>query len=347
MGDEFLIHTRLCDLLNIKHPIIQAGMGPFSTEKLAIATSNAGALGLISHSGGPLMGFEKPVPEIMADAIDEVAKATKNPFGINVRVAKEQPDAKKCISMICEKVQSDSDIAKKLRVVVTSAGDPMGGSKKEGTWTEQLHRAGILHFHVAAATRHALRVEKVGCDAVIASGYEAGGHIALEPVHTWVLLQGVTKAVKIPVIAAGGMVDGLSLAAALVMGAAGIQMGTRMIATKDSDFKDNYKQAFTHAEETDTVVLPGFFSPHCRYLKNAWTKGLEEMMGRNVNDEELMKFKADGRYLAAEIGDERGSLLCGQVTGLIRDLPTVQELIERTIKEAENIINKLPTFVIK
>jgi len=320
-------------------------MGPFATELLAIAASNAGILGLISHSGGPLMGFDKPVPEIMSDAIDMVAKNTKNTFGVNVRVAKNQPDAKKCIKMICEKVQSDSDIAKKLRVVVTSAGDPMGGSRKDGTWTEQLHRAGILHIHVAAAIRHALRVEKAGCDAVIASGYEAGGHLALVPVHTWVLLQGVVKAVKIPVIAAGGMADGSSLAAALAMGAVGIQMGTRMIATKDSDFKNNYKESFLNAAETDTVVLPGFFSPHCRYLSNEWTKKLEEMMAENASDEELMKFKAQGRYLAAEVGDKRGSLLCGQVAGLIKDIPTVKELVDRTIQEAEEIIKKLPSYI--
>lgn len=340
-----MIHTELCDLLNIKHPIIQAGMGPFSTKLLAIATSNAGALGLISHSGGPLMGFEKPVPEIMAEAIDEVAKQTKNPFGINVRVAKNQPDAKKCIKMICEKVEGDSDLAKKLRVVVTSAGDPMGGTKKEGSWTQQLHKAGILHFHVAAATKHALRIEKGGLDAVIASGYEAGGHIALDPVHTWVLLQGVVRSVKIPVIAAGGMADGRSLAAALAMGAVGIQMGTRMIATKESDFKDNYKESFTQADETATTVLPGFFSPHCRYLANEWTVGLEKMMTENPTEDDLLKYKAEGRKLAAEIGDKRGSLLCGQVTGLVNDIPTVKELLERTVQEAETIIKTLPTYI--
>ncbi|NVM28499.1 MAG: nitronate monooxygenase [Candidatus Helarchaeota archaeon] len=340
-----MIHTELCDMLNIKHPIIQAGMGPFSTKLLAIAASNAGILGLISHSGGPLMGLEKPVPQIMSEAIDEVAKKTKTPFGVNVRVAKEQPDARKCIAMICEKVQGDSDLAKKLRVVVTSAGDPIGGTKKGGLWAEQLHRAGILHFHVAAATRHALRVQKAGCDAVIASGYEAGGHIALNPVHTWVLLQGAVKAVKIPVIAAGGMADGRSLAAALAMGAVGIQMGTRMIATSDSDFKANYKESFTTAEENATVVLPGFFSPHCRYLANEWTEGLEEKMAQNTPDTELMKYKAEGRYLAAEIGDKRGSILCGQVTGLIKDVPTVKELVDRTIQEAEEILKNLPKYV--
>ena len=340
-----MIHTELCDLLNIRHPIIQAGMGPFSTKLLAVNASNAGTCGLISHSGGPLMGFDKPVPQIMEDAIEEVAKNTPHTFGVNVRVAKNQPDAKKCIKMICDKVQGDSDLAKKLRVVVTSAGDPLGGTRKEGSWTEQLHRAGILHFHVAAATKHALRIQKGGLDGIIASGYEAGGHIALVPVHTWVLLQSVIKAVKIPVIAAGGMADGRSLAAALAMGAVGIQMGTRMIATKDSDFKDNYKEAFTASEETDTTVMPGFFSPHCRYLANEWTEGLEKMMAENASEDDLLKFKAEGRKLAAEIGDKRGSLLCGQVTGLIKDVPTVKELVDRTIKEAEEIIKKMPSYI--
>jgi enoyl-[acyl-carrier protein] reductase II len=281
----------------------------------------------------------------MSEAIEEVAKKTGNPFGVNVRVARAQPDAKKCIKMICEKVQGNSDIAKKLRVVVTSAGDPLGGTKKDGTWTEQLHRAGVLHFHVAAATKHALRIQKGKLDGVIASGYEAGGHIALDPVHTWVLVQGIVKAVKIPVIAAGGMADGRSLAAALAMGCVGIQMGTRFIATKESDFKDNYKESFTQGGESSTTVLPGFFSPHCRYLANEWTQGLEKMMAENASEDDLMKFKAEGRRLAAEIGDKRGSLLCGQVTGLIDDVPTVKELVDRTIQEAEDIIKKMPSFI--
>lgn len=329
-----MIHTEICDMLNIKYPIIQAGMGPFATEQLAIAVSNVGALGLISHTGGPLMGFNKPVPKLMEESIENVSKATDGTFGVNVRVARAQSDAKKCLRMICKKVESDSDIAKKLRVVVTSAGDPMGIS-------DMLHKAGLLHFHVAAATKHADRIQRAGCDAVVASGYEAGGHIALKPVHTFVLIPNIVKNVKIPVIAAGGCCDGKSLAAALALGASGVQLGTRFIATTESDFKDNYKRMFVKGAETDTTVMPGFFSPHCRYLANQWTEDLEKMMNEGASEDDLLKYKAHGRRDAAELGSEQGSLLCGMVVGQIDEVLSVRDVIEGTVKEAEEIIKNM------
>ena len=236
-------------------------------------------------------------------------------------------------------IEYDSDIEKKLRVVITSAGDPI-------PWTKKIHKAGLLHAHVAASTKHALRVEKSGRDFVIASGYEAGGHIALVPVHTFVLVPEVVNNVKIPVVAAGGMADGKSLAAALAFGAVGIQMGTRFIATVESDFKDNYKNSFQKAEETDTTVLPGFFSPHCRYLKNAWTKGLEELLQKGASEDEILRYKIMGRSLAAEKGDENGSLLCGMVVGRIKSIKTVREVIEDTVKEAEKIIKNMQKLII-
>jgi enoyl-[acyl-carrier protein] reductase II len=336
-----MIHTELCDLLNIKHPIVQAGMGPFTTTNLAVAVSNAGALGLISHAGGPLFSHKKSTMDMMKEAIDAVNRGTKNTFGINVRVAKEQPDAPKLIDMICESVKGDSSLEKKLRVVITSAGDPTPPNKK-------LKAAGILHFHVAPSAYHAQKVEKVGCDGVIASGYEAGGHIARVPVHTFVLVPAAVKAVRIPVVAAGGMCDGASLAAALAFGASGIQMGTRFIATKESDFLPNYKEAFLKAAETDTTVLPGFFSEHCRYLQNEWTKTLEKMITEGKSEMDMLPFKVKGRKLAAEDGDGvNGSLLCGMVVGRVKDLPSVKELVERTVKEAEEIIGGLPEKIKK
>lgn len=333
-----MITTEICDMLGIKHPIIQAGMGPFSTTNLAKAVSNAGALGLISHSGGPLMpGYDgKSTWQIMIDSLKEVSEQTKNPFGVNVRVAKEERDAPKMIDTICEIVKSDSDIEKKLRVVITSAGNPSPPNKK-------LKAAGLLHFHVSPSVYHAKKSENAGCDAVVASGYEAGGHLALDPVHTFVLIPAAVKAVKIPVIAAGGMCDGASLAAALAFGAQGVQMGTRFIATQDSDFKNNYKEAFLKGAETDTEVLPGFFSPHCRYIKNEWTRNLQQMMAEGKSEAKLLQYKVTGRTLAAEKGDGvNGSLLCGMVVGRINNILTVKDVINQTIEEAEEIINGLP-----
>ncbi|MHA1767999.1 MAG: NAD(P)H-dependent flavin oxidoreductase [Promethearchaeota archaeon] len=333
-----MIKTKITEMLNIKYPIIQAGMGPFATENLAFNVSNNGALGIISHSGGPLMGFKKPVPKIMEEAIDYVNDRTKNTFGVNVRVSRAQRDAGRCIRMVCNKVQEDSKLAKKLKVIITSAGDPK-------PWTEKIHKAGLLHFHVVASSDHAKRFEKYGGDCAIASGYEAGGHLALKPIHTFVLVPAIVKAVNIPVIAAGGMVDGRSLAAALAFGAQGIQLGTRFIATKESDFKDNYKNSFIRGNELSTVVLPGFFSPHCRYLKNIWTEELEKMIEEKATDDELLRYKALGRSLAAEKGDENGSLLCGMCVGQINDIPTVKDLIQSIMREAEDIIANLSKFI--
>ena len=333
-----MITTKICDMLEIKHPIIQAGMGPFSTTNLAKAVSNAGALGLISHSGGPLMpGYSgKSTWDIMVDSLKEVTEQTNFPFGVNVRVAKEERDAPKMIETICEVVKSDSDIEKKLRVVITSAGNPGPPNKK-------LKAAGLLHFHVSPSVYHAKKSENAGCDAVVASGYEAGGHLALDPVHTFVLIPEVVKAVNIPVIAAGGMCDGASLAAVLAFGAEGVQMGTRFIATKDSDFKDNYKESFLNGTETDTEVLPGFFSPHCRYIKNEWTVDLQKMMEGGKSEARLLQHKVSGRTLAAEKGDGvHGSLLCGMVVGRVKSILSVKEIIDQTISEAEGIINRLP-----
>ena len=337
-----MITTEICEMLEIKHPIIQAGMGPFSTTNLAKAVSNAGALGLISHSGGPLMpGYDgKSTWEIMVNSLKEVSEKTNGSFGVNVRVAKEERDAPKMIDTICEVVKSDSDIEKKLRVVITSAGNPSPPNKK-------LKAAGLLHFHVSPSAYHAKKSENAGCDAVVASGYEAGGHLALDPVHTFVLIPAVVKAVKIPVIAAGGMCDGSSLAAVLAFGAKGVQMGTRFIATQDSDFKNNYKEAFLEGVETDTKVLPGFFSPHCRYIKNEWTKNIQQMMDEGKSEAKLLQYKVTGRTLAAEKGDGvNGSLLCGMVVGQINSIPTVKEVVDQTINEAEEIISGLPNKII-
>ncbi|NVM29570.1 MAG: nitronate monooxygenase [Candidatus Helarchaeota archaeon] len=338
------IHTEICDLIGIKHPIIQAGMGPFTTVNLATAVSKEGALGVVSQCGGPHYDKYRGIThqEVMIAAIEEVNKKTNDIFGINVRVPKTSDVAKDVIDYVVDRVKSDSNFAKKLRVVITSAGDPLQEYLKE------IKKAGMIHIHVAAAVKHAQRVEKAGCDAVIASGYEAGGHLAHNPVHTFVLIPEVIKSVKIPVVAAGGICDGKNLAAVLIMGGAGVQMGTRFIATQESDFKNNYKETFLEGTETDTIVLEGFLSPHCRYLSNPWTDNFQEMIAAGATEEERTQFKIQGRLQAAEVGDkDKGSMLCGMVVGRIHDLPTVSEVINRTINEAEELLSSIPKKVLK
>ncbi|NVM29443.1 MAG: nitronate monooxygenase [Candidatus Helarchaeota archaeon] len=338
------IHTEICDLIGIKHPIIQAGMGPFTTVKLAAAVSKEGALGVVSQCGGPHYEKyrDKTHVEVMADAIEETNKNTNNIFGINVRVPKTSDDAKNVVDYVVDAVESDSKLAKKLRVVITSAGDPLQ------EYLKKIKKAGMIHLHVAAAVSHAKRVERAGCDAVIASGYEAGGHLALKPVHTFVLIPEVIKSVNIPVIAAGGMCDGKSLAAILIMGGAGVQMGTRFIATSDSDFKDCYKESFLEGKMSDTVVMEGFLSPHCRYLSNPWTEEFVKVIEAGATDEEKLQFKVQGRINAAEVGDkDKGSMLCGMCVGRIHEIPTVKEVINQVINEAEELLRTRPNAVLK
>lgn len=235
-------------------------MGPFITTKLCAAVSNAGGLGVISHTGTFLYlkerdsDFYKQVhdfaPKLVEStlAIEEdmgvntleelrkVSKLTDKPFAVNVRVAREQPDAPYRIDAIVEETEKDPKLAKNLKVVVTSAGSP-------NFYTQRLKEAGFVIVHVVPSVYHAQKSEKAGVDAVVASGHEAGGHVAWDPVHTSVLTPAVRKAVKIPVLSAGGWCDGKGLVAALALGAGAIYMGTRFIATKESDFALGYKEA--------------------------------------------------------------------------------------------------------
>jgi NAD(P)H-dependent flavin oxidoreductase YrpB (nitropropane dioxygenase family) len=273
-----VIHTELCDLLGIKHPILQGGMGPYKTQDLAIAVSNAGALGVISSIGmaatllpeaAPidakrLFGSDSEPPmAILKKSIEAVVNGTKKSggiFGVNVPVAAEFLIASEMfVRQTVESIQSDSDIERRLRVIVTSAGNPT-------PWAE-IKKHGLLWFHVVPSVYHAKKAEKAGVDVIIASGHEGGAHISWDPVHSMVLVPAVAKAVKTPVIGAGGFCDGRSLAAALMMGAAGIQMGTRFIATQESDFEPMWKQAVVNREERQTLAGRGLFGP-MRFIRN-------------------------------------------------------------------------------
>jgi len=354
-----MIKTEICDLLGIKYPIIQAAMGPFDTSDLASAVSNAGGLGVVSHPApsevslifelltpDKVQEFIEDVKRRMLAAIQKVNKNTNKPFGLNIRVAPEQPDAPHLVDMIIEAREKDPQLAKKLKLVITSAGDPTL------PYLKKIRDAGMLHFHNVPTVYHAKKAEKAGLDGLVVTGYEAGGHVAYEPIHTIVLVPAVVEAVKIPVVAGGGICDGAGLVAALAFGAQGIYMGTRFIVTKECEFNQRVKEAIIEAKEkfpkvACTVVTQGFFGP-LRHLKNEYSLKLQEVVAKGASPQELLEYEGRGTFLAkGPQGDVvNGAIWCGQAAIRINEVPSAKELIEKIMREAEEIIGRLSTKVI-
>ena len=262
-------------------------------------------------------------------------------------MVREQPDAPYVIDAIIEEREKDPKLEKNLNTVITSAGSP-------SLYTQKLKDAGLKVIHVVPSLYHALKSEKAGADAVVASGHEAGGHIAWDPVHTSVLTPAIRKTVKVPVLSAGGWCDGKGLVAALALGAGAIYMGTRFIATKESDFAQGYKEAVLRGKERDTTVTAGTFGP-MRVLKNEYSlkveKLLESVTGsfeEKANDPKIVDAKTEVSWADSykHGKTENAPVLTGEVQVLVDDLPTVKELVDRIVKEAEEIITKkLPSFI--
>lgn len=358
-----MITTELCGLIGIKHPIIQAGMGPYSTNRLAAAVANAGALGITSTSGLVIGALAPQLTEMVTDGekgttyevlkkvlyrVKEDSKDSKGIFGINCLVSAEMaPAAGDILRAAIDAKDEDPDMKERLRVVITSAGDPV-------PWAGTIKPSGFKWLHVVPSVRHAQRCERAGVDGIIASGHEGGYHIAWEPVHTMVLLPAVVNAVKMPVIGAGGFCDGATLAAALALGAAGVQMGTRFLATEESDFMQIWKDQILKSGDRDTIVARGFVGP-ARYLRNEASRELAEttvskapglFLGQPDEiatlDPEVLDRELEG-FAAAFAGDQEKALMGGgEAAGRIEDLPTVGALIERIVREAEEIISSLP-----
>ncbi|MFB0562849.1 MAG: NAD(P)H-dependent flavin oxidoreductase [Candidatus Lokiarchaeia archaeon] len=334
-----MLKTELCDSIGIKYPIIQGAMGPYTTVKLATAVSNAGGLGTLTTAGFTFrkMGLsEEPLDhkEGLRGLIQEVTDSTSSDavFAVNIPTLKHAiPIAKDYLDVVIEELDSNPETRKKLRVIVTSAGDP-------AILIKSIKDAGLKCMHIIPTIKHAKTAEKAGVDFIIASGTEGGGVVSYNyPVTTIVLVRGVVKTVKTPVIAAGGFCDGAGLVAALALGAVGIQMGTRFIATEECGFHQRYKDNVLKASERDTLITIMPYGP-CRQLKSEFSLTLQEMMNKG---EDTSNYAWDGVRHTLEGNMEKGFMAAGQVTGLIEDIPTVKELMERTIKEAEEIIEKL------
>lgn len=375
-----MIYTKFQKLIGTKYPIIQAGMGPYSTTDLCIAVAKEGGLGLISTIGmgtglslatpeaaEKIFGKGRPkeiVKNVIQNVYDKLEDYPDSKFGVNVPVAADfDYVAKRLIQGIIEILNEKSEINKKLVVLVTSAGDPLPwavNAKEKGAKKERIpvkeKLPEITWCHVCPSVRTAKRAEKADVDIIIASGREGGAHCAWRDVSSMVLLPEVVKNVNKPVVGTGGFSDGASLAAGLALGAIGVQMGTRFIATKEADFQQMWKEAIVKRAETDTLVARGFFGP-MRFLRNQMSlKVVDETISgasdlfRGIpcpSNDSIMNIELEGLKKLYDEIEEESIILGGSVTGRIHSIPTVKELLERIMNEAEKIILELPSYIKK
>lgn len=295
-------------LFNIQYPIIQAGMVWCSGWELASAVSNAGGLGLI--------GSGSMYPEVLREHIQKCKKATDKPFGVNVPLL--YPDIDKHIDII---------ISEGVNIVFTSAGNPK-------IWTQKLKENGITVVHVVSNSKFAKKAEEAGVDAIVAEGFEAGGHNGREETTTLCLIPQVKQAVTIPVIAAGGIATGRAMLAAMALGADGVQIGSRFIASYESSAHANFKNRIINAVEGDTRLMLKQLTP-VRLLKNNFFNAVEEAENKCASIEELTKLLGKGRAKKGmfEGNLDEGELEVGQVAALISEIKTVKEIMEEIINE--------------
>ena len=315
--------TKITEMFGIQHPIIQGGMHFVGFAELASAVSNAGGLGIIT-------GLTQRTPQDLANEIRRCHEMTDKPFGVNLTFLPTvtSPDYPGYIRAIIEGG---------IKVVETAGNNPQ-------KYLPALHEAGIKVIHKCTSVRHALKAESIGCDAVSVDGFECGGHPGEDDVPNFILLPRAAEELKIPFVASGGMADGRSLVAALALGAEGINMGTRFIATKEAPVHDNVKAAIVAATELDTRLVMRPLRNTERVLRNAAVDRLlekERELGAALKFEDIIEQVA-GVYprIMREGAMDAGAWSCGMVAGLIHDVPTVRELIDRIMAEAHAIISE-------
>jgi len=315
--------TKITEMLGIQHPIIQGGMHYVGFAELAAAVSNAGGLGILT-------GLTQRTPELLASEIRRCREMTGKPFGVNLTFlpALAAPDYPGYIRAIIEGG---------VKIVETAGNNPQ-------QVLPVLHAAGIKVIHKCTSVRHALKAQSIGCDAVSVDGFECGGHPGEDDVPNFILLPRAADELKIPFVASGGMADGRSLVAALALGADGINMGTRFIATREAPVHQNVKQAIVAASELDTRLVMRPLRNTERVLRNGAADRLlekERALGANLTFEDIREEVA-GVYpkIMQEGAMDAGVWSCGMVAGLIHDVPTVKELIDRIMDQAEAIIRQ-------
>jgi nitronate monooxygenase len=318
---EFALQTRITQLFGIEHPIIQGGMHFVGLAELAAAVSNAGGLGIIT-------GLTQRTPEKLAAEIARCRTLTNRPFGVNLTFlpAVNSPDYPGYIEAI---------IRGGVKIVETAGNNPQ-------KVLPALKGAGIKVIHKCTSVRHALKAEAIGCDAVSVDGFECGGHPGEDDVPNMILLPRAADELKIPFVASGGMADARSLVAALAMGADGMNMGTRFIATQEAPVHPNVKEAILKASELDTRLIMRPLRNTERVLKNAAVERLlakEHEMAGKLSFADIAEEVAGVYPRIMQQGDmDAGAWSCGMVAGLIHDIPTCKELIERIMRESEALI---------
>ena len=315
--------TRITEMFEIEHPIIQGGMHYVGFAELAAAVSNAGGLGIIT-------ALTQKTPELLAKEISRCREMTDMPIGVNLTFLPvvEAPDYPGYI---------DAIIKGGVKVVETAGNNP-------SKWLPILKENGIKVIHKCTTVRHALKAEAIGCDAVSVDGFECGGHPGEDDIPNMILLPRAAEELKIPFVASGGMSDARSLVASLAMGAEGMNMGTRFMATKDAPIHENVKQAILAASELDTRLVMRPLRNTERVLNNKGVEKIlkkEEELGAHLKFEDIIK-EVSGVYPKVMIdGDmDAGAWSCGMVAGLIHDIPTVKELVDRIMSDAEDLIKK-------
>jgi enoyl-[acyl-carrier protein] reductase II len=302
--------NKITQLFNIQYPLIQAGMVWASGWKLASAVSNAGGLGII--------GAGSMYPEILKEHIEKCKKATDKPFAVNVPLL--YPDIDKIMEII---------ISEKVEIVFTSAGNPK-------TWTKHLQEHGIKVVHVVSGVKFALKSQEAGVDAVVAEGFEAGGHNGRDETTTFTLIPMVKEKIDIPLIAAGGIATGRGMLAAMVLGADAVQIGSRFVASPEASSHQKFKEMVVKAKEGDTKLTLKELAP-VRLLKNKFFDDVQKLYAENPSKEQLIELLGRARAKKGMFeGDlEEGELEIGQISGLIHEIKPAAEIVKEIIEEFE------------
>ena len=302
--------NRITQLFHIKHPIVQAGMVWNSGWRLASAASNSGILGLI--------GAGSMYPEVLREHIQKCKKATDKPFGVNVPML--YPNLQEIMDIISEEG---------VKIVFTSAGNPK-------TWTSWLKERGIIVVHVVSSVKFALKAQEAGVDAIVAEGFEAGGHNGRDETTTLTLIPMVKEQIHIPLIAAGGIATGKAMLATMILGADGVQVGSRFVASEESSAHEAFKQVVVNAKEGDTQLTLKELAP-VRLIKNKFYNDVEALYKKAPSVEELKTLLGRARAKKGMFeGDlDEGELEIGQIAGLIHDIKPVSKIVEDLIQEFE------------
>lgn len=311
--------NKITQLFNIKYPIIQGGMIWNSGYKLASAVSNAGGLGLI--------GAGSMYPEVLREHIQKCKKATDKPFGVNVPML--YPNIEEIIQIIIEE---------QVKIVFTSAGNP-------NTWTSYLKERGITVVHVVSSSKFALKAQEAGVDAVVAEGFEAGGHNGREETTTFTLIPMVKEQINIPLIAAGGIATGRGMLAAMVLGADGVQMGSRFAASFESSAHDNFKKTIIETKEGDTQLTLKELAP-VRLIKNKFYNDIQELYSTcpSIEDLKVLLGRARSKKGMFEGDLVEGELEIGQIAGLIHNIKSVESIINEVIQEFQIVSKDIQDF---